>query len=122
MLATVSVGVDAACKLAFVGAASAMTPTSFKVVIGTDAEMILLAANDRLEVHLPGFGGTYNSFGARHEAAAPSGDYVPHLNGITALDADGAALAGTNFNGVEWDAHREVLTPLTLNPFTHLTP
>jgi len=111
VLAAVSVGVDATAKLTFVGAASAMTPTTFKVVIGTDTELTLLVANDRLEIHLPGFGGAYNSFGARHEAAAPSGNYVPNLNGITALDADGAALAGTQFNGVEWDAHREVRTP-----------
>ncbi|KAJ1486529.1 hypothetical protein T484DRAFT_1789338 [Baffinella frigidus] len=110
VLATVISGVDAAVKLTFTGAAKAMTPTTFKVLIGTDAGLRFDGLRgDRLEIHLPGFGGAYNSFGARHEAALPAGSSLPEVNGITGLAADGRALTGTVFASAEWDAAREVL-------------
>lgn len=97
-----------------------MTPTSFTIVIGTDAVFtaLPLGLNDRLEIHLPGFGGAYNSFGARHsDATVPSGwlNHMPEFNGISGVDATGTALTGTVFNGAEWDASREVRNPSTLS-------
>ena len=133
MLATVSFGVDAAevtAKLEFVATngavgVKAMTPTSFKVVVKEDYAAAL-KAGDRIEIHLPGFGGAYNSFGARHgdeDAPVEKKKYGVTSNGIYGLDEDGAFTTdlgkldgdpkvlqtADDFGAAEWDASREVL-------------
>jgi len=125
VLATVSVGVDASSALTFSGAASALKPTTFKVIIddetdlgadGSGTAVTALAVSDRLEIHLPGFGGAYNSFGARHEdAAAPVGDYQTQFNGIQGLSLTGVFIPAA-FSSAEWDAAREVLKLTVLDP------
>jgi hypothetical protein len=106
-----------------------MTPNSFKIMFGQIADLALddwdgtfvkgptVAASDRFEVHLPGFGGAYNSFGALHGTVVPAyalvGDadnlkYEPSTNGITALKSDGTQLANV-IKAAEWDSAREVL-------------
>ena len=137
VLATASFGVEAQdAQRTFVATngavgVKAMTPTSFKISFGTDLQFQAtgvapaggpgntdgLQAGDRLEVHLPGFGGAYNSFGARHGAALPStglGAFnTPQQNGIYGLDlAEGFLIDA--FIAAEWDAAREVLK-LTVN-------
>ena len=138
VLATVSFGVDATADLTFVATngavgVKAMTPTSSAVIFGTSAEFGIVAGvpggagavddlqtSDRLETHLPGVGGAYRSFGARHEAAllTAASFYGTARNGIDGIDAAGAFLAnvGTDddFLAAEWDAAREVLK-ITVN-------
>lgn len=66
-----------------------LTPTSFTVTFPDGVEF---AASDRIEVHLPGFGGGYNSFGAKApDATAIDGGYLPYQNGITPYTRAGSA-------------------------------
>jgi hypothetical protein len=66
-----------------------LTPTSFTVTFPDGVEF---AASDRIEVHLPGFGGGYNSFGAKApDATALDGGYLPYQNGITPYTRAGSA-------------------------------
>jgi len=94
------------------------------------------AGNTRVEIHLPGFGGAYNSFGASSpsstddDAAALEGPFLPIQNGIRPYsrryglkkeDADATPEGVTAANSLneavidqciaaaEWDPKREVL-------------
>jgi hypothetical protein len=66
-----------------------LTPTSFTV---TFPDGVAFAASDRIEMHLPGFGGGYNSFGAKApDATVLDGGYLPYQNGITSYTRAGSA-------------------------------
>ena len=64
------------------GTPKSLTPTNFTVMfpdLSTD-----LGSNDRIEIHLPGFGGAYNSFGAKHpDSTAVAGAFHPLQNGVS---------------------------------------
>jgi len=67
----------------------ALTPTNFTV---TFPDEIVWVANDRIEIHLPGFAGAYNSFGAKApDGVALEGGFLPYQNGITAYTRTGSA-------------------------------
>ena len=69
----------------------ALTPTNFTV---TFPDEIVWSASDCIEIHLPSFGGGYNSFGAKAPDAIPLvGGYLPYQNGITAYTRAGTAAA-----------------------------
>jgi hypothetical protein len=66
-----------------------LTPTSFTV---TFPDGVAFAASDRIEIHLPGFGGGYNSFGAKApDDNVLDGGYLPYQNGITPYTRAGSA-------------------------------
>ena len=69
-------------------------PSTIKVVI--NSLLVNVGDYSRVEIHLPGFGGAYNSFGALHSATVPSGVFLPTSNGITVLDANGDDVATAN--------------------------
>jgi len=73
-----------------------LTPTNFTV---TFPDGVVFSAADRIEIHLPGFGGGYNSFGAKTpDATALTGGYLPYQNGITPYTRAGtpASIAATS--------------------------
>ena len=128
------------------GTPSALTPTNFTVMfpIALTAAAAALRegpggpdGNSRVEIHLPGFGGAYNSFGASPAsstdtaATALAGPFLPIQNGIRpysrrygllATDAAGTPQGVTAANSLneavidqciaaaEWDPKREVCT------------
>ena len=123
------------------GTPSALTPTNFTVMFPyalTANDNALRegpggpAGNTRVEIHLPGFGGAYNSFGASPpsststDAAVLAGPFLPIQNGIRPYSrryglrkADPVAPAANSLNeldidqciaAAEWDPKREVCT------------
>ena len=111
-----SVGVDATANLEFAFTNSsklefstATTPTSFTVSIDG---VPTLSGGDRIEIHLPGFGGAYNSFGSLHDIGYI--EAYPSHNGIKAYDAEGEPV---DLVSAEWDAARQVLKLTTREPF-----
>ena len=65
--------------LVWQGTPAALTPTNFTIMF---PDGITPAAADRVEIHLPGFGGAYNSFGAPATTTVLSGSFLPAQNGI----------------------------------------
>jgi hypothetical protein len=65
VLTVLSAGIVDAAKLTFGETAKSGEPTTFTVITGVTA-----TANDRIEIHLPGFGGAYNAFGNTHSTTA----------------------------------------------------
>jgi hypothetical protein len=73
-----------------------LTPTNFTV---TFPDGVVFSAADRIEIHLPGFGGGYNSFGAKTpDTTALAGGHLPYQNGITPYTRAGtpASIAATS--------------------------
>jgi hypothetical protein len=100
--------VDATATLSWGDTPMPGEPSTIKVVL--NSVLVNVADYSRVEIHLPGFGGAYNSFGALHSATVPSGVFLPTSNGITVLDANGDDVATANVvRGAEWDASREIL-------------
>ena len=129
------------------GTPKPLTPTNFTVMFpyALTAEATALregpggpAGNTRVEIHLPGFGGAYNSFGASSpsstddDAAALEGPFLPIQNGIrpysrryglkkedvdaarrrvgvTAANSLNEAVIDQCIAAAEWDPKREVL-------------
>ena len=103
-LTVLSAGIVDAAKLTFGETAKSGEPTTFTVITGVTA-----TANDRIEIHLPGFGGAYNAFGNTHSTTAATGNFLPTANGISVVDAAGAVITTAALSGAEWDPSREIL-------------
>lgn len=93
-----------------------LTPANFTIMFPGET----WTTGDRLEIHLPGFGGAYNSFGATSPGAgALEGNFLPIQNGISPYSradqqdatnpADEDTLINECISTAEWDAKREVL-------------
>ena len=71
------------------GTPAALTPTNFTIMF---PDGITPVASERFEIHLPGFGGAYNSFGATATSTVLRGNFLPSQNGIKA--AKGTVMGG----------------------------
>ena len=103
------------------GTPAALTPTNFTIMF---PDGITPVASERFEIHLPGFGGAYNSFGATATSTVLRGNFLPSQNGIKAYSRAYSAAHEQNIAGcidaAEWDPKREVLKILvgTCGTFT----
>merc|ERR1719163_2540238 len=90
------------------GTPSALSPTNFTVMFPGG---VTPAQSGRIEVHLPGFGGTYNSFGAIASPTALAGNFLPIQNGIRPYSVDNSqeAVIEHCIAAAEWDPKRELL-------------